>query len=347
MPTHTRVLLAALLALSAATALADPIASPPVAPATQSFPALTLNSASLRVSLYLPDPDHGFYRGSRFDGSGMISQVQYRGHSFYSEWRIPHDPAGNDHAVGTVEEFGMQVPLNYTDSAPGETFTKIGVGREKRRKEESYCFWTNYPIVEYYPFVITKGPAWVQFVQTAPAYNGYAYTYTKKVTLEENAPVITIVHTLKNTGEKVIDSNWYCHNFTTIDNDPIGPAYTLEFPFPIQTNPAWGDVTKVDGSQKLIFAKTVDVGHELKGGFDTPVPNQIADNAFTITNTRTQAAVKATSDFAVKNFGFFAAPLCLCPEPFLQIRIGPKEEKTWTTTYAFSAPDKDVSHPGH
>ncbi|NND29485.1 MAG: hypothetical protein HKN97_12915 [Myxococcales bacterium] len=55
-------------------------------------PRLELHNGGLRVSMYLPDAQRGYYRGTRFDWSGLIEQVECHGHRFYGPLHIEHDP---------------------------------------------------------------------------------------------------------------------------------------------------------------------------------------------------------------------------------------------------------------
>ena len=67
------------------------------------YPMLQLVNGELTMRLYLPDAELGFYRGVRFDWSGIIERVTYKGHRFYAQWKKPHDPEGNDNVSGPAE----------------------------------------------------------------------------------------------------------------------------------------------------------------------------------------------------------------------------------------------------
>lgn len=43
----------------------------------------TLRNCNLKVSILLPDKEHGYYRSTRFDWSGIIAQVEYGKHSYF------------------------------------------------------------------------------------------------------------------------------------------------------------------------------------------------------------------------------------------------------------------------
>ena len=47
------------------------------------FPQAELSNGEIRLKVYLPDAKDGFYRASRFDWSGMVGSLVYKGHEFY------------------------------------------------------------------------------------------------------------------------------------------------------------------------------------------------------------------------------------------------------------------------
>src|SRR5712692_6476260 len=51
-----------------------------------SAPEAEIANGSIRVRLYLPDADTGFYRGTRFDWSGVVGSLEYAGHNYYPPW---------------------------------------------------------------------------------------------------------------------------------------------------------------------------------------------------------------------------------------------------------------------
>src|SRR6266446_6054589 len=50
----------------------------------------------IRARLYLPDASTGFYRGTRFDWSGVIRSLEYAGHNYYPQWFQRSDPTVHD-----------------------------------------------------------------------------------------------------------------------------------------------------------------------------------------------------------------------------------------------------------
>ena len=136
-PRLRRVLAVALRAEAAAALTHFPVsASQP----TMTFPEATISNGQITAKIYLPDPQRGFYRSTRFDWSGMIASLEHNGHQYYGPWFTGSDPSVRDFvyrgqdivvsaqsgAVGPAEEF--QRPLGYSEAKSGETFVKIGVG---------------------------------------------------------------------------------------------------------------------------------------------------------------------------------------------------------------------------
>ena len=56
------------------------------------------------------------------------------------------------------------------------------------------------------------------------SHKGYAYVYTKTITLAEGRPVLVISHSLRNTGTLPAKTEMYNHNFFVFDNKPVGPC---------------------------------------------------------------------------------------------------------------------------
>ena len=59
-------------------------------------PEAIISNKQIRVKMYLPDPVNGFYKGARFDWSGIIDKVEFGGHTFYGQWFSKIDPTVRD-----------------------------------------------------------------------------------------------------------------------------------------------------------------------------------------------------------------------------------------------------------
>ena len=214
-----------------------------VAITAQSHPSHRLTNGEITATVYLPDPKNGFYTTTRFDWSGAIASLQYKGHDFYGGWfskitdiyDFGYEGPNKDvisadftAMVGPAEEFGA---LGYNDVAPGGLFIKPGVG-VLERDEMNYNHSR--------PYVIANGGTWdvrtsreaVEFTHTLsqPSIN-LGYVYTKIIRLTPGKPQMTISHVMKNTGSKPIVTNVYNHNFTVIDKQATGPDIEITVPW--------------------------------------------------------------------------------------------------------------------
>jgi len=106
-------------------------------------PSTEISNGQIKAKIYLPDEKNGFYRSTRFDWSGVIGSLTYKGHVFYGPWFHKIDPAVYDFGyddqgvvsapftamVGPGEEFNTDgAALGFAEAKPGGTFIKIGVG---------------------------------------------------------------------------------------------------------------------------------------------------------------------------------------------------------------------------
>jgi len=306
-------------------------------PELSQYKAVTLSNELLKVRMYLPDPESGYYRGTRFDWSGLVSRVDFNGHSFFCEFNEQqHDPLNHDDICGTAEEFGMTVPpLGYNDAARGEPFVKIGVGVLERGDDTSFQFWRPYKIQKPGPWTVKTSQDTIQFRQELQGVHGWSYTYTKTLRLAADAPVLTISRQLTNTGTKSIETDHYGHNFLRIDNSPSGPDYSLEFPFA----PRFGEKSETREAvelkgNSLVFLKEIQEQSVwiLLEGYSKREDNRIA-----IINHRTKGSMTITTDQPLARLAFYSSRGVLAPEPFVKLAIPPGETREWATSYRFAA----------
>ena len=209
------------------------------------FPQAEISNGKLRVKLYLPDPTNGYYRGTRFDWSGVIASLEYEGHNYYGPWFDRIDPPIHDYIFkgtevvagacsgisGPVEEFQTgDAALGWNEAKAGGTFIKIGVG-VLRKVGASYDAYTLYEIVDPGKRTVKLHSDSVEFTQelTDPS-SGYGYVYRKIVRLEEGKAEMVLEHSLKNTGRRTIHSTVYNHNFLVLDKQPPGRIFLSRSP---------------------------------------------------------------------------------------------------------------------
>jgi len=340
---RTSLAIAALLATAGALTAAEKTVA-----TQESFPQRTITNGVVKMTLYLPAGEKGYYVGSRFDPSGVVARARYKGHTFFGPWQ-PRNPQSHDHIMGTAEEFSMEDPPGFDEVEAGGVFYKIGVGelvkKEKPKKDKEtgeikpaeYGFHLGHEIARRAPWEITGGKDWVQFDQDFKGRRGWWWHYTKRVSLAKAAPSFTITRVLGNMGTKTIDTTHYCHNFTIIDDTPIGPDYVIHLPFDARPDVLKGDAIEIK-DRKITFVKALTQGRtvwtELAGLRGTPF-----ENAVLIQNTRTGASLKAIGDRPVVIYRFWAAPKAACPEPFVAVKVPPGRSMTWSNTYTFQVAD--------
>src|ERR1043166_719317 len=97
------------------------------------YPQAEISNGQIKARIYLPDPKNGYYRSTRFDWSGAVYSLQYKGHEFYGvaydridpkvlnwdyqESGIRSGPCSG--LAGPVDEF--QTPLGWEEAKAGET----------------------------------------------------------------------------------------------------------------------------------------------------------------------------------------------------------------------------------
>src|SRR5262245_9179355 len=239
-----------------------------------SAPQAKISNGVLDAQFYLPDAQKGFYRGTRFDLSGVIGNLEYKGHRFYGPWFTKTDPTVNDFIyqgadiiagpcsaiTGPVEEFSTDdKALGYDEAKPGGTFLKVGVGvLRKPHDGGNYNRFRLYEIVDAGTWKVQTTPNSIEFTQdvTDPS-SGYGYRYQKTIRLVPGRPEMVMDHTLKNTGKRSITSSVYNHNFLVLDGQSPGPDFVLKMPFEIKTKRAPDKaLAEVRGNQ-VIYLKAL------------------------------------------------------------------------------------------
>lgn len=305
--------------------------------AAQEFPEATITNGIITAKLYLPDGARGYYRGTRFDWSGQIASLQYKGHEYFGKWFERYDPKGHDAIMGPVEEFvAGESSVGYDDASAGSKFVRIGVGAVRKPEEKGYQRFHTYEIVDGGKWSVKPGRDRVQFVHDLADAGGYAYRYTKVVRLEKDRPEMAIDHVLENRGTKPIRTSQYNHNFFMLDGQPTGPATTVEFPFTLEpVAPVRGDAARVEGG-RIVYVRELKAGESFFGEFRGTGPSANLYE-FRVGNTKTGTAVRVTGDRPLSKLVFWSIPATFCPEPYIDLDIAAGKEARWTYRYEFSA----------
>ena len=309
--------------------------------AAQEFPQAEISNGQIKAKLYLPDADKGYYRATRFDWSGVIPTLEFKGHTYFGQWFEKYDPKIHDAIIGPVEEFlTNNLPLGYDEAKPGGTFVRIGVGvlRKPAQDPQNKRFFT-YDIVDPGKWAIHKTADTVEFEQAvADPSTGYAYVYRKSVHLTKGKPEMVLEHALKNTGRREIQTDVYNHNFFVIDGQPTGRDVSVQFPFELQAKVSLGSFAEVRGS-KLVFLRDFVKGDRVQSdltGFG-PSPK---DYDIRVENQKTGAGVHVTGDRPLSRVLFWAINTVFAPEAYVSMNIAPGQEFKWRIAYEFYTLDE-------
>ncbi len=310
------------------------------------FPQAEISNGLVKAKLYLPDAKFGYYRSTRFDWSGAVYSLKYKGHEFYGKWFNKTDPKvinwvyrGKDIVsgpcsalYGPVDEF--QTPLGWNEAKPGGTFIKIGVG-VLRRGEGNYDRFAPYDILNTGKWTVKKESNSIEFTQELSDPNsGYAYVYRKVVRLEKGKPELVIEQSLKNTGKKVIRSDEYNHNLVVIDKQPPGPDYNIIVPFRIRIGRSLHkELADVQGNQ-IVFMKTLSDENEAVV-FVQGFSNSVRDNEVIIENKKMRAGMKITCNRPLIREFLWSIRTVLAVEPYISIDIQPGNEFAWKNTIEY------------
>jgi hypothetical protein len=313
------------------------------------YPRKSIDNGLIHAEIYLPDAANGFYRGTRFDWSGIINQLKYAGHNFYGPWFDRFDPQIHDYVVqgndivvgrasgsmGPTEEF--DIPLGYDDAPAGGTFVKIGVGVLRKPDTARYDPYRAYDIVDGGQWRVRSEASSITFEQRVlDKSSGYGYVYRKTIRLVPGQPQMVIEQSLKNIGSRAIASSVYDHNFLVLDNQPTGPDFVIRVPFTIKAEkPFDSDLGSIDGDtityKKVLTGKdrfSVDIG-----GYS----DKASDNEITIENTKEKASVTVTGDRPLASLALFSIRSTIAMEPFVRISAAQGEDFKWRYSYTYSA----------
>ena len=147
---------------------------------------------------------------------------------------------------------------------------------------------------------------------------------------------MVLMHKLKNTGHRIIETMVYDHNFFLIDSQQTGPPFELIFSFPLNGEKrrpgAWGHVFykgKPDGREPVIQKN--EQAYTLLEGYG----HTAKDYDIRMENHKTGAGIHITANRALSKLVFWACSTILCPEPYIHLKVKPGETATWKIYYEF------------
>lgn len=309
-------------------------------------PDAEITNGLIRAKIHLPDRASGFYRGTRFDWSGVLYSLEANGHNYYGNWFDQTDPnvhdfiykdgrivAGPCSAItGPADEFA---PVGFDEIKAGETFIKIGVGALTKPNQDKYDNYHLYEISNPGKWRITNRPDAVEFVQTLDHLSsGFGYRYEKDVRLTPGKMQMVLRHRIKNIGTRPINTTVYNHNFLVLDRLPPGPGLTISVPFVISgSHASHTNLAKIE-EQKIIYTKLLSD----RDTFATPLSgfgDTATDNSIEIESTSVGAGLRWHTDKPLLRESLWSIRSVVAMEPFLAISVAPGAEFTWISVYEY------------
>ena len=301
------------------------------------YPHKWLKNSQMQVLVFVPDKENGYYRSTRFDWSGIVAQVFYKGHTFFRPWGYSisrtypltmHHPDSVNDGTGTVEEFRQ--PLGFSEAKSGEYFVKIGVGVLVKPDNEPYNFARRYEMKTPIGWEVCITKQRIDFVQIVSTDFGYAYRYVKSIIIHPHKPEFTISHTLQNIGNNPIITNTYCHNFILLDGQQTGDGYEAIFSDSIDINDFKNESIVHSGGKLVLKGK---IPHTDAFGF--PIFNMEMKNEVVIGNTNSKTSIHISGNQALSSFYFWLSSTAICPEPMIDIHLKAGKSVTWEIRYVF------------
>ena len=288
---------------------------------------INLKKDGLEITLTPPDIEKGYYRGTRFDHSGIFLSIVHDGYEIAGKWFDGYDPYKHDTLAGTSEEFEQ---CGYDDTKPGETFLKPGVGLLIREDEKPYDHFRLYRIADFGRWTVNYEEDRATFVHKV-ADERWGYIYEKTICLIDGN-TYEISHRLQNTGCNEITGDTYNHNFFTFGDSRPGPAIDINFPFkPSGTwRSEYDSVALTDNG--IRFSRALKAGESVFMGNLKPADGaEITGEVFSQSGDGHR--ITFHSDKAFHRITFWSNHRVGCIEPFIPYRILPGETLEWKYLY--------------
>ncbi len=265
------------------------------------------------------------YQRTRFDWNGICEKVilkpdiQFTSQEAASRWE-----KGTE-GLGLCNEFGLITPVGYNEISKGQYFPKIGIGFLLKKKK-SYNFMKNYKLIPAATNLKQDGESRLIYTQNAE-HNDYGWKYKKSFTIKNQTLKITMK--LTNTGTKNIKTEEYCHNFLTLNNQPLDQNYSLtlshKFDFDYATKELYLTDKQIKLKQqpkKYFFAEK-----------DNWQPN--GNVTWELKHKYLPFSITCEERHQTSRFALWGMKHVISPEVFKSISLKLNESDTWSRIYYF------------
>lgn len=288
---------------------------------------ISLSKGGLELIICLPDLQSGYYRGTRFDHSGVFQSIIKDGFEIAGQWFDRYDPYKHDAVCGTSEEFEQ---CGYKEAMPGDAFFKPGVGLLIKESDAPYDHFHLYEIADFGKWTISQNPDSISFVHEICS-EKWAYIYEKTIHVIDGN-TFEIHHKIRNTGCLTIEGDTYNHNFFTFGEGRPGPEIEIDFPF--MPDGTWRSEydSVVLTESGIRFSRPLTVGESVFMGNLKPIDGTIVMGEI-FSQTWNGHKVTFNSDKAFHRITFWSNHRVGCVEPFIPYTIHPGNEFNWKYLY--------------
>ncbi len=283
---------------------------------------LTLEKGGLRIVLAAPGE---YYRGTRFDHSGVFRAIYKDGRNYADEWFPVYDPLKHDAVCGPSEEFGE---IGFDEAAPGGRFLKPGIGWLRRPDDEAYDRFRLYEVLDEGLRTTEVREDSVVFGQRLDRYN-----YLKTIRLSGNDS-FEIIHSLENLGDTPLKCTHYNHNFFTLSNDSVGPSREIDFPF--RPDGHWRseyDNVRLTGNGIRFTGAVPPEGPSVFMGDLHAARGMVEPIDFKVRDLGSGLGVRVSCPLPFTHIVFWSNDRVACIEPYILLDIAPGQSAEWTLTY--------------
>jgi len=237
----------------------------------------------LKLVALLPQTKREEKYATRFVWGGWITDVIFKptklSHMVGEYFRHGDIDWDHRHYLGLPDQFEKTIPLEETDTVRKELLIGVGVlsrkkspqGKWSKRRLEQTAPW-EFGVAE------RNGTRAIQFQQRLATTYGHAYQLVRSIHVAPGRSTFRMETTLRNTGTKPIDTDWYLHPFFAFggyegecwQEIPLRlgegkPTRAQSFAMPIMkgTGTVWGWLTPPELGGKSWFA----TGNRGKGMF--------------------------------------------------------------------------------
>lgn len=278
------------------------------------------------ISAEIPLPGEAYAR-SRYDWSGIVSQVRLGGRHTFLSTEYP-DPKKGGGGLGLIGIFDSDDNLEYDKTELADRFPLMGAGLLKRPDMNAYCFINDYNVL---PFLREwdYDASSAVFTTFPMLCNGYAMRQVKTIALKGSS--LTITNTLTNEGEKPLNIREVNHNFLQFDSHPIDGSTVLTFPYNLNPKIRRGVLSVGFNTLALSsfdpLSRTAAVAVYGYQG--------LSAHHLQIENHETQTGLTISEDFPVSRVYIFMSESAIAPEMFCSMNISPGDGFTYNRTYRF------------